>query len=74
MHLYGHMICQAHICPGKCHEDKTLHILLEIIGTKYDVTYSYPLRAVDFKIFPLRYRSYILDSHAPRVKDTADLF
>ena len=69
MHLYGHIICQAHICPGKCHEDKTLHILLEIIGN-----YSYPLRAVDFKIFLLRYRSYILDSHAPRVKDSADFF
>ena len=47
--MYGYMIGEAHICPGKCHEDKPLHIPLEIINAKYVGTRSCPLRIVDFE-------------------------
>ena len=52
MHLYGHRIGQVHICPGRCHGDKPLHIPLEIVGTKYDGIHSFSQRVVDSEISP----------------------
>ena len=65
MHVCGHMIGQAHTCPGKCHKDKSLHI------------HSCPLRVVDFESLtppPSRCRTYIVDQAATTVNDNADLF
>ena len=65
MHVCGHMIGQAHICPGKYHKDKPLH------------TQSCPLKVVDFeRLTPLppRCTTYIVDQVATTVNDNADLF
>ena len=75
MNVYGHMIGQAHICPGKSNEDKTFHIPLEIIGTKYDGIHSCSLRVVDFEsLSPPTCATYIVDPDASRVNDASDLF
>ena len=62
------MVGQAHICPGKCREDKPMHIPQEINETEYDGTRSCPLRVVDLCT------TCVVDPDAPRVKDTGDLF
>ena len=46
--VYEHMIGKTHIYPGKCHEDKPLHIPIKI-ATKYDGTHSCSLSMVDLE-------------------------
>ena len=61
MRVYGLLIGQVPVCPGKCHQDKRLDIPLEIIGTKYKDTHSCLLEVEDIESLPLpRCTIYIL--------------